>query len=144
MAIAFCLMAILSMIKSVCSGSSEFFSGDVDLSTGHYIDFEFNDELTIDDILINVTSGSADDKFAVRILYPSSGQEATIATFSAVTPPTAASPLSFFLNATEGIGHAGTGKLWFRIPARGHLILVATLINTTAKANMVVLGRSGM
>lgn len=135
----------VSMIKSVCGGTTELISGDVELTAaGDSVDFECNDECTVDDLLVNVTSGNANDAFAIQINYPSSDQTATIAIFTATVAPTAASPLSFFLNAAEGIGHSGTGKLWFRIPARGHLILKATALTSTAKVNMVALVRGGV
>ena len=137
-------MAITSMIKSGCGGVGEYLSGTVTLDdTTEYLEFEFNDEVTVDEILVNVTGGSINDEYDLQIIYPASDQVATVATFSASSAPTPSTPLQYFLNSTEGTGHSGTGKLWFRIPARGRLRVQPTTLTATGSVNMVVLGRAG-
>ena len=139
-------MAITSMIKSGCGGVGEYLSGTVTLDdTTEYLEFEFNDEVTVDEILVNVTGGSINDEYDLQIIYPASDQVATVATFSASSAPTPSTPLQYFLNSTEGTGHSGTGKLWFYIPPRGRLRLFASsLTGTDRTVNMVALGRGGV
>ena len=139
-------MAITSMIKSGCGGVGEYLSGTVTLDdTTEYLEFEFNDEVTVDEILVNVTGGSINDEYDLQIIYPASDQVATVATFSASSAPTPSTPLQYFLNSTEGTGHSGTGKLWFYITPRGRLRLFASsLTGTDRTVNMVALGRGGV
>ena len=127
-------MASVHMIKSACGGTEEFMSGTVLFNTaGDSIIFEFNEEATIDDVLLNVTSATSGDEFNIEIWYPSSDQTAPVGDLSL-----SGTDGHFFLNSSEGVG-----KIWYRIPARGHLRVTNTTLDSTAQVNLVALGRGG-
>ena len=54
-------MASASYIKDVSPGFGEYFSDGDDLSQGEYISFEFNNEITIDDIIVTSSAELVDN-----------------------------------------------------------------------------------
>ena len=121
-------MASASYIKDVSPGFGEYFSDGDDLSQGEYVSFEFNNEITIDDIIVTSSIELAsNDIIQIYFQYPSSGMKGVIATINASMGWT----LNYFLNSTyDSIeGHQGTGRNWYRVPARTKLFVEAISLN---------------
>lgn len=132
-------MASKSFIKNVSPGLAEHATTEptTGLAAGEYVEFELNEEGTIDDVYGQVSGGS-EDHAQLLIKYPATNAEGIIKTISLT-----GSEDSFFLNSADG--NPGTGKLWFRVPARAKLQLRAHPDNASNMTvnSLVALIRAG-
>lgn len=118
-------MADVNLIKNVASGLSEYVACE-SLSANDSLSFEFNQEITVDDIVLDsVGEGTTYD---VYFLYPASGQKGYILYNIPIS--------SWFLNAVDNLA----GKLWYHLPVRTKLVFVPS---TSATIKVTVVGRSG-
>lgn len=119
-------MADVNLIKNVSPGLSEYVACE-SLNANDSLSFEFNQEITIDDIVLDtVGEGTA---YNVYFLYPASGQKGYILYNFPISS-------HWFLNAGDNLA----GKLWYHLPARTKLIFVPS---TSVTLKVTVLGRSG-
>lgn len=117
-------MADVNLIKNVAPGLSEYVACE-SLSANDSLSFEFNQEITIDDIVLDsVGEGTTYD---VYFLYPASGQKGYILYDIPVS--------SWFLNAGDNLA----GKRWSHLPARTKLVFVPS---TPVTLTVTVIGRS--
>ena len=120
-------MASVYMIKNVCSELTEYI-GYATLSTSEELSFEFNDEITLDDIIV---AADITPSLKLSIFYPSMNQEAVLNNITAK---------NYFLNSVEVESVANiAGKRWYRLPSRTKLVLKN--LGEVARIDLVVLGR---
>lgn len=119
-------MASKSLIKDVPAGLVELSTTEAitGISAGEYAEFELNSETTVDDMYGQV-SGAEDEHALLLIKYPATGVEGIIKTIQFTGGED-----TFFLNSADE--NSGTGKLWYRVPARAKLQIKAHPDNASA------------
>ena len=131
-------MASKYLIKNVSPGTTEYLANVTfaPADPPEELVIEFNNEITIDDIVTTITAGDTSD-YELLFVYPSSGPEALIKQVTGEP---------FFLNSAQesGSGISPHGKLWYHIPARTKLV-VRSLGNiaTSTQLEVTIIGRGG-
>jgi len=122
-------MASKTVIKNIYPELAEFIGCHTFTEVNEYIEFELNQNARIDDLNVIETAGGISNGYRMSLIYPSSGDEAIIKNGAA---------LPYFLNENEG----GTGKLWYRVPARTKFRVTCTTHTATETISITMLAQS--
>lgn len=130
-------MANLSIVKDVSLGLAEYIACGT-FERGETLSMEFNQEITIDDIIVN--GGFDEPSVKLSIIYPSTGQEAiliqnfNVQNYFLNTVKIDRSPNPYFENQA--------GKRWYHLPARSKIFLEIDGGGDPHPLHLVVIGRS--
>jgi len=130
-------MADVSVIKNVSSGLAEYIACGT-FQRGETLSMEFNQEITIDDVIVN--GGFDEPDVKLSIIYPSIGQEATLVQNITVR--------NYFLNTVQidrppnPYFENQAGKRWYHLPARSKVFLEIDGGGEPHPLHLVVIGRS--
>jgi len=117
-------MATTKVKQNVTPGLREYFGKNTPSSQYDTFEFEFESEMTIHDIAIEMSSTS--DSWNLNLIYPTSGITANIASSQSG---------DWMLNSYS------TEKQWFRIPAKTILQWEANAASPTETVTLVVIGQ---
>jgi hypothetical protein len=130
-------MADVSVVKNVSSGLAEYIACGT-FGRGETLCMEFNQEITIDDMIVN--SGFDEPNVKLSIVYPSIAQEATLVQHITVQ--------NYFLNTVQidrppnEYFENQAGKRWYHLPARSKIFLEIDGEGEQLPLRLVVIGRS--
>jgi hypothetical protein len=125
-------MPNIHLIKNVHHGLVEYIACQL-LEPDESITMEFNQEVTIEEIIVRSYHPESAPASVLYLLYPSSEQMVKLATIET---------LNYFLNTVqiESVTNQA-GKRWYHLPARTKLIL-ANKRSVEMHIDLVVIGRA--
>jgi len=121
-------MANKSVIKNISHELKEYLGRHSFTAQDEYFEMELNSQATIDDInMLEIENGTT-NAYRLGLIYPSTGDEGIVK--SGFNMP-------YFLNQNEG----GSGKMWYRVPARTKLRVTCTAHTSVETVSITVLAR---
>jgi len=120
-------MSTKTWVQDVSAGYAEYETQAFSVAAANdYVEFEFNSPITLEEIVVEST-GTVSDGYDLSIVYPSTEKQMFI-----------------FQNRSGASNYYlsnESGKMWYRIPARGKLRVTCSTYNAGFNLTLLAVGQ---